>query len=166
MNSIPVIIKLTQCDETIHVNVNNIITIESNNDFPCDLLTRITFTDGTIINVFESQDEVIDKINRKIKSLRDLCRKQRCKMYETYEIFRLSEELNKKIESEQFPYSEEILSLRGKIDLPFLEIAKRLDISAEEYIEYEYCNLEIPVEKYQIIIEKLKEIINETQRHT
>ena len=75
MNSIPAIIKLTQCDETIYVNVNNIITIESNNDFPCDLLTRITFTDGTIINVFESQDEVIDKINRKIKSLRDLCRK-------------------------------------------------------------------------------------------
>lgn len=45
-------------------------------------------------------------------------------MYETYEIFRSSEELNKKIESEQFSYSEEILSLRGKIDLPFLEIAK------------------------------------------
>lgn len=75
MNSIPTIIKLTQCDESIYVNVNNIITIESNNDFPCDLLTRITFTDSTIINVFESQDEVIDKINRKIKSLRDLCRK-------------------------------------------------------------------------------------------
>lgn len=72
MNSIPVIIKLTQCDETIDVNANHIITIESNNDFPRDLLTRITFTDGTIINVFESQDEVIDKINRKIKSLRDL----------------------------------------------------------------------------------------------
>lgn len=65
MNSIPAIIKLTQCDESIYVNVNNIITIESNNDFPYDLLTRITFTDGTIINVFESQDEVIDKINRK-----------------------------------------------------------------------------------------------------
>ena len=87
-------------------------------------------------------------------------------MYEVYDIFRSNEELNKKIESEQFPYSEEILSLRGKIDLPFLEIAKRLDISAEEYIEYEYCNLEIPVKKYQIVIEKLKEIINETQRHT
>lgn len=87
-------------------------------------------------------------------------------MYETYEIFRSNEELNRKIESEQFSYSEEILSLRGKIDLPFLEIVRRLDISAKEYIEYEYCNLEIPVEKYQSVIEKLKEIINETQRHT
>lgn len=75
MNSIPVIIKLTQCNETIHVNVNNIIMIESNNDFPCDLLTRITFIDGTIINVFESQDEVIEMIDEKIKSLRDLYRK-------------------------------------------------------------------------------------------
>lgn len=87
-------------------------------------------------------------------------------MYEVYDIFRSSKRLNEIIESEQFPYSEEILSLRGRIDLPFLEIAKRLDISAEEYIEYEYCNLEIPVEKYQSVIEKLKEIINETQRHT
>lgn len=87
-------------------------------------------------------------------------------MYEVYDIFRSSERLNKIIESEQFPYSEEILSLHGEIDLPFLEIAKRLNISAEEYLEYRYCNLEIPVEKYQIIIERLKEIINETQRHT
>ena len=166
MNNIPIIIKLEQFGKSIYINVNHIVKIEANDDFQTDLLSSISLVDQTIINVFESQDEVIDKINRKIKSLRDLCRKQRCKMYETYELFRSSEELNKKIESEQFPYSEEILSLRGKIDLPFLEIARRLDISAEEYIEYEYCNLEIPVEKYQIVIEKLKEIINETQRHT
>lgn len=70
MNSIPVIIKLTQCDESIYVNVNNIITIESNNDFPRDLLTRITFTDGTIINIFESQEEIIEMIDEKIKNLR------------------------------------------------------------------------------------------------
>ena len=70
MNSIPVIIKLTQCDESIYVNVNNIITIESNNDFPCDLLTRITFTDGTIINIFESQEEIVEMIDDKIKNLR------------------------------------------------------------------------------------------------
>ena len=75
MNSMPAMIKLTQCDDTIYVNANHLVMIESNNDFPCDLLTRITLADQTIINVFESQDEVIDKINRKIKSLRDLCRK-------------------------------------------------------------------------------------------
>lgn len=71
----PVIIKLTQCDQAIYVNANHITTIESNNDFASDLLTSITLTDSTIINVYESQEEVIEKINRKIKSLRDLCRK-------------------------------------------------------------------------------------------
>lgn len=75
MNSIPVIIKLAQCDQSIHVNANQITTIESNNDFASDLLTSITLTDSTIINVFESQEEVIEKIDRKIKSLRDLYRK-------------------------------------------------------------------------------------------
>lgn len=75
MHSIPVIIKLTQCDQTIYVNANQITTIETNNDFASDLLTSITLTDSTIINVFESQEEVIEKIDRKIKSLRDLYRK-------------------------------------------------------------------------------------------
>ena len=70
MNNIPSIIKLEQFDKSIYVNVNNIITIESNNDFPCDLLTRITFTDSTIINVFESQEEIIEMIDEKIKNLR------------------------------------------------------------------------------------------------
>lgn len=87
-------------------------------------------------------------------------------MYEIYDIFRSNEKLNNIIESEQFPYSEEIISLQSKIELPFVEIARRLDLTAKEYIEYLYCNLEIPVEKYQIVIEKLKEIIDETQRYT
>ena len=72
MNSIPVIIKLTQCDQAIYVNVNHIITIESNNDFASDLLTSLTLTDCSIINVFESQEEIIEMIDEKIKSLRDL----------------------------------------------------------------------------------------------
>lgn len=70
MNSIPVIIKLTQCDETIYVNANHIVTIESNNDFASDLLTSLTLTDCSIINVFESQEEIIEMIDEKIKNLR------------------------------------------------------------------------------------------------
>lgn len=75
MNNIPIIIKLEQFDKSIYVNVNHIVKIEANDDFQTDLLSSISLVDQTIINVFESQDEVIDKINRKIKNLRDLCRK-------------------------------------------------------------------------------------------
>lgn len=75
MNNIPIIIKLEQFDRSIYINVNHIVKIEANDDFQTDLLSSISLVDQTIINVFESQDEVIDKINRKIKSLRDLCRK-------------------------------------------------------------------------------------------
>jgi len=75
MNNIPIIIKLEQFGKSIYINVNHIVKIEANDDFQTDLLSSISLVDQTIINVFESQDEVIDKINRKIKSLRDLCRK-------------------------------------------------------------------------------------------
>lgn len=75
MNNIPIIIKLEQFDKSIYINVNHIVKIEANDDFQTDLLSSISLVDQTIINVFESQDEVIDKINRKIKSLKDLCRK-------------------------------------------------------------------------------------------
>lgn len=75
MNNIPIIIKLEQFDKSIYINVNHIVKIEANDDFQTDLLSSISLVDQTIISVFESQDEVIDKINRKIKNLRDLCRK-------------------------------------------------------------------------------------------
>ena len=75
MNNIPIIIKLEQFDKSIYINVNHIVKIEANDDFQTDLLSSISLVDQTIINVFESQDEVIDKINRNIKSHRDLCRK-------------------------------------------------------------------------------------------
>lgn len=65
MNNIPIIIKLEQFDKSIYINVNHIVKIEANDDFQTDLLSSISLVDQTIINVFESQDEVIDKINRK-----------------------------------------------------------------------------------------------------
>ena len=70
MNSMPAIIKLTQCDDTIYVNAKHIVTIKSNNDFASDLLTRLTLADQSIINVFESQEEIIEMIDEKIKNLR------------------------------------------------------------------------------------------------
>lgn len=70
MNNIPIIIKLEQFDKSIYINVNHIVKIEATDDFQTDLLSSISLADQTIINVFESQDEVIEMIDEKIKNLR------------------------------------------------------------------------------------------------
>lgn len=70
MNNIPIIINLEQFDRSIYINVNHIVKIEANDDFQTDLLSSISLADQTIINVFESQDEVIEMIDEKIKNLR------------------------------------------------------------------------------------------------
>ena len=75
MNNMPIIIKLEQFDKSIYINVNHIVKIEANDDFQTDLLSSISLVDQTIINVFESQEEIIEMIDEKIKSFRDLCRK-------------------------------------------------------------------------------------------
>lgn len=72
MNNIPIIIKLEQFGKSIYINVNHIVKIEANDDFQTDLLSSISLADQTIINVFESQDEVIEMLDEKIKSFRDL----------------------------------------------------------------------------------------------
>lgn len=72
MNNIPIIVKLEQFGKSIYINVNHIVKIEANDDFQTDLLSSISLVDQTIINVFESQDEVIEMIDEKIKSFRDL----------------------------------------------------------------------------------------------
>lgn len=72
MNSIPIIIKLEQFDKSIYINVNHIVKIEATDDFQTDLLSSISLADQTIINVFESQEEIIEMIDEKIKSFRDL----------------------------------------------------------------------------------------------
>lgn len=72
MNNMPIIIKLEQFDKSIYINVNHIVKIEANDDFQTDLLSSISLVDQTIINVFESQEEIIEMIDEKIKSFRDL----------------------------------------------------------------------------------------------
>lgn len=68
----PIIIKLEQFDKSIYINANHIVKIEANDDFQTDFLSSISLADQTIINVFESQEEIIEMIDEKIKSLRDL----------------------------------------------------------------------------------------------
>ena len=70
MNNIPIIIKLEQFDKSIYINVNHIVKIEVNDDFQTDLLSSISLADQTIVNVFESQEEIIEMIDEKIKNLR------------------------------------------------------------------------------------------------
>ena len=74
-----------------------------------------------------------------------------------YEMFKSNPEIQKIIGSKQFPYSEKIMELRIRHELDTKTISKILDISVMEYLNYEYCNLNIPVEEYREKLELLKE---------
>lgn len=66
-----------------------------------------------------------------------------------YDSFKSNPEINEKLESEQFKYSEQIMDIRIMLALTPNEIAKYLKITPEQYIDYEYCELNIPVDKYK-----------------
>jgi hypothetical protein len=66
-----------------------------------------------------------------------------------YDSFKSNPEINKKLESEQFKYSEQIMDMRTKLELTPNKIAKYLNITPEQYIDYEYCELNIPIKKYK-----------------
>ena len=66
-----------------------------------------------------------------------------------YDSFKSNPEINEKLESEQFKYSEQIMDMRIILGLTPNEIAKFLNIIPEQYIDYEYCELNIPVKKYK-----------------
>ena len=69
-----------------------------------------------------------------------------------YEVFMSSPELTAIMESEQFPYSEKIMKMRGDIGLSPYKIANFLGMTANKYIDYEYCDLSIPVDKYKEVL--------------
>ena len=69
-----------------------------------------------------------------------------------YEVFMTNPELTAIMESEQFPYSERIMEMRIKLELSPYKIANFLGITTEQYIDFEYCNLSIPVDKYKEVI--------------
>ena len=77
-------------------------------------------------------------------------------MNELYNIFKSSEEIDEIINSEQFPYSEKIQEYRTNSELDFFAFAKKLDLTPNEYLNYEYCDLNIPVKNYKELIKKIE----------
>lgn len=77
-------------------------------------------------------------------------------MGELYDIFKSSEQINDILQSEQFLYSEKIQEYRTNSKLDFFDFAKKLNLSPNEYLDYEYCDLNIPVEKYKELIQKIE----------
>lgn len=72
-----------------------------------------------------------------------------------YDLFKSNPEINEKLESEAFKYSEQIMEMRIKLALTPNEIAKYLNITPEQYIDYEYCELNIPITKYKEMLTNL-----------
>lgn len=72
-----------------------------------------------------------------------------------YDSFKSNPEINEKLESKAFKYSEQIMDMRIKLELTPNEIAKYLNITPEQYIDYEYCELYIPVTKYKEMLTNL-----------
>ena len=73
-----------------------------------------------------------------------------------YEMFKSNPEIQKIIGSKQFLYSEKIMELRIGHELDTQTISEMLDISPMEYIDYEYCSLNIPVADYKTTLNKLR----------
>lgn len=72
-----------------------------------------------------------------------------------YDSFKSNPEINEKLESEAFKYSEQIMDMRIMLELTPNKIAKYLNITPEQYIDYEYCELNIPVTKYKEMLTNL-----------
>lgn len=72
-----------------------------------------------------------------------------------YDLFKSKPEINEKLESEQFKYSEQIMEMRIKLALTPNEIAKFLNITPEQYIDYEYYELYLTIEKYKKMLTNL-----------
>lgn len=77
-------------------------------------------------------------------------------MNKLYDSFRGNEKISNILDSEQFPYSEKIMEYRIASELDFFDFAKRLNLTPNEYLDYEYCDLNIPVEKYKKLIKKIE----------
>ena len=75
-----------------------------------------------------------------------------------YDSFRTNNKINDILNSEQFQYSEKIMKFRSRNELNIEQISNLLKITPKEYIEYEYCNLNIPTRNYIDIIKKLKKV--------
>ncbi|NLJ94099.1 MAG: hypothetical protein GX326_01195 [Clostridiaceae bacterium] len=70
--------------------------------------------------------------------------------------------LQEKMATEQFKLSEQILDLRYQLNLTFEEIVDELNVTAEEYLDMEYGEKKISVEKYEAVILQLKKLVEGT----
>lgn len=52
------------------------------------------------------------------------------------------------------------MEFRIKNELDIKQLSNLLNITLEEYLDYEYCNLNIPTEKYISTLEKLNQILD------
>ena len=68
--------------------------------------------------------------------------------------------LQKKMESEHFKLSEQILDLKYQIDLSFEKLTKELNITVEEFVDMEYGEDHISIEKYEDVISRLNKLAN------
>lgn len=66
-----------------------------------------------------------------------------------------SSEMDKKIQSKQYDLSNKILKKRIQSKLPIKEFANTLDLTVEEYLDYEYCELKYELEDYVLLYEKI-----------
>lgn len=66
-----------------------------------------------------------------------------------------NEYIQNKIKTKQFELSEKILDKRYELKLGFYEMAELLELSPEDYIDYEYGDTSIPVESYLKVLEQL-----------
>ena len=71
-----------------------------------------------------------------------------------------------KRQTEQFILSEKLLDLRYDVGLSFDETAEVLNLSPEDYIDYEYGLDNIPVEEYYRCIKILEKLIKEWLKST
>lgn len=72
-----------------------------------------------------------------------------------YDSFKSNPEINEKLESEAFKYSEQIMDMRIKLALTPNKIAQYLNITPEQYIDYEYCELYLTIDEYKKMLTNL-----------
>ncbi|MBP1040353.1 hypothetical protein I6N95_04930 [Vagococcus sp. BWB3-3] len=65
-------------------------------------------------------------------------------------------DLFNKVSAEQSGLSEKILSLRIDSGFDILKMAKLLDLSQEDYLKYEFGDLDFSIEEYKKVIAKMK----------
>lgn len=62
-------------------------------------------------------------------------------------------------ESEQYPYSENIIKAKHQLGFTQYEMAQRLEISFSKFLDMESCSLDISVDEYKRLDKKIQQLI-------